>query len=195
MDSESAIETANLKEYEIEKDNLKLLLNELQDYAGITNKGQLAESRDYPFSEDGMLDEEEKPDQVGREGESSLSIGYSDFEVLFGEMVGELDYNLSDDRKLDLPEDKQKEAAGALFGASYAIFRHQVMKEGFPAEHDTFRQDIDSQEERERFLEEGAHEIRGEIMGPWGYDHEIMNEVMDSEQALETYKEVAEEII
>ena len=69
------------------------------------------------------------------------------------------------------------------------------MEEGYPAEHASFEQDINSQEERERFFEEGAVEIRGEIMGSWGYDHEKMNEVMDASVALEAYNDVAEEIL
>jgi hypothetical protein len=67
--------------------------------------------------------------------------------------------------------------------------------EGHPAEHSSFKQEIDSEEERAKFFEEGEYEIKGEIMGQWGYDHELMNEVMDPDQALETYHNMAEELV
>lgn len=35
---------------------------------------------------------------------------------------------------------------------------------------------------------------RGEVMGPWSYDRERMNQVMDADVALEVYQDVAEEI-
>lgn len=195
MAHNNMIQVAGLVEYGIEKDDIDVILDELPAYASVNNKGQMAESRDYPFTGDSILEEDEKPNQVGREGESSLSIAYDDFQYHLAGMVGEHEFNVSEDQRLDLPEENQEEALGALFGASYAVFRNQVMEEGFPADHDSFEQDIESQEERERFMDEGAYEIQGEIMGSWGYDHELMNEVMDAEQALDTYNEVADQIV
>lgn len=195
MSSENVVQLAELEEYGIEKDDIDIILDELPEYASVRNKGRLAESKDAPFSSDGMLDEDEKPNQVGREGESSISIGYSDFEVLLAGMAGERDFNVSEDRRLDLSGENKEEALGALFGASYAVFRRDVMEEGFPADHDSFEQDIGTQDEKERFMQEGAYEIQGEVMGSWGYNYEIMNEIMDAEQALETYNEVVDQIV
>jgi len=185
-----------LEEYGVGEDDLETMLDIMPMYGFVDNKGQLDDSMESPFTEDGILDDEEKPDQVGREGESELGFAYDDFQYHFEGMIdGESFSNISEDEILDLPEENRKEAAGVLFGASYALFRNQVMEEGYPAEHDSFEQDIETQEERERFLEEGAVEIEGEVMGPWGYDHERMNEVMDADTALEAYNDVAEEIV
>jgi len=185
-----------LDQYRIEEDDLETILDVMPAYGFVENKGQLGDSQEHSFTEEGMLDDEEKPDQVGREGESELSFAYDDFQYHFEGMIdGESFSNISDDEVLDLPEENRREAAGALFGASYALFRNQVMEEGYPAEHASFEQDIDSQGERERFLEEGAVEIKGEVMGPWGYEHERMNEVMDADVALEAYNDVAEEVV
>ena len=195
MTVENVAQVADLKEYGINTDDLEVLINELPEYSYVKNKGRLDDSREYSLSRDEILEDDEKPDQVGRDGESSLGVGYSDFEVLLAGMVGEGNFNVSEDQRLHLPEENQQEALGALFGASYAIFRYNVMEEGFPADHDSFEQEINSQEERERFFEEGAYEIQGEIMGSWGYDPKIMTEVMDPEQALETYNKVVEELV
>lgn len=195
MESEDVIRVAGLDKYGVKQEDLEIILDELPAYALIDNKGQMAESRDYPFTEDGILDEDEKPDQIGREGESRLNIGYDDLQYHLAGMVGKGSFNVPDDQRLDLPEENQEEALGALFGASYAVFRKNVMETGFPADHATFNQDIESQEERQRFLEEGAYEIQGEVMGPWGYDHELMNDVMDVNTALEVYNEVVDQII
>lgn len=197
MNHNSVVQVAGLEEYGIGKDNIDIMLEELPAYTIVDNKGQMgdSDSLESPFSSDGILDDDEKPNQVGREGESRLTIGYSDFEVLFAGMAGEGNFNVSEDQRLDLPEENREEALGALFGASYAVFRNQVMEEGLPAEYDSFEQDIESQEERERFMDEGAYEIQGEIMGSWGYDHELMNDVMDTQQALETYNDVADQLV
>jgi hypothetical protein len=185
-----------LDEYGINESDLETMLNVMPMYGSVNNKGQLDDSIESPFTEEGMLDDEEKPDQVGREGESELSLAYDDFQYHFEGMIdGESFNNISEDEVLDLPEANRTEAAGALFGASYALFRNQIMEEGYPAEHDSFEQDIYSQDERERFLAEGAVEIEGEVMGPWGYDHDRMNEVMDADVALKAYKNVAEEML
>lgn len=185
-----------LDEYGIDGDDLETMLDVMPMYGFVDNKDQLDDSEEYPFTEDGILDDEEKPDQVGREEESELSFVYDKFQYHFEGMIdGESFSNISDDELLDLPEENRRGAAGALFGASYALFRNEVMEEGYPAEHDSFEQDIDSQDERERFFEEGAVEIKGEVMGPWGYDYEKMNEVMDADVALEVYNDVAEEVL
>lgn len=184
-----------LDEYKIEENDLETMLDVMPMYGIVDNKGQLGDAEEYPFTEDGMLDDEEKPDKVGREGESEMSFAYDDFQYHFAGMIdGESFSNTSEDEILDLPEENRREAAGALFGASYALFRDEVMEEGYPAEHQSFKQNIDSQEEREKFLEEGAVEIKGEVMGPWGFDHEKMNEVMDADTALEAYNDVAKQI-
>jgi len=185
-----------LEEYEISEDNLETMLDVMPMYGSVNNKGQLDDSVESPLTGGGMLDDEEKPDQVGREGESELTLGYSDFEVHYAGMIDEESFsNISEDEILDLPEENRREAAGALFGASYALFRNQVMEEGYPAEHSSFKQDIESQEERESFLEEGAIEIKGEVMGPWGYEHEKMNEIIDADTALKAYNDVAQETV
>jgi hypothetical protein len=185
-----------LDEYGINESDLETMLDLMPMYGSVDNKGQLDNSTESPFTEEGILDEEEKPAQVGREGESELSLAYDDFQYHFEGMIdGESFNNISEDEVLDLPEANRTEAAGALFGASYALFRNQIMEEGYPAEHDSFEQDIYSQDERERFLAEGAVEIEGEVMGPWGYDHDRMNEVMDADVALKAYKNVAEEML
>ncbi|WP_414837448.1 hypothetical protein ACK3SF_04205 [Candidatus Nanosalina sp. VS9-1] len=197
MNSESLTQIADLghlEQYGMGADDVEAVLDELPEYAVIENKGQLAESSDYPFDSEGALDADEVPEPRGREGESSLGIGYSDFEVLYAGMAGERDFNL-DAQMLDVPEENTEEALGALFGTSYALFRYEVMEGGLPADHSTFRQDIDTQEEKEKFLEEGAVEIQGEIMGPWGYDHDLMNEVMDAQQALESYHTTADQLV
>ena len=184
-----------LDEHGVEEDDLETMLDVMPMYGFVDNKGQLDDSEEYPFTEEGMLDDDEKPDSVGREGESELGLAYDDFQYHFEGMIdGESFSNVSDDEILDLPEENTREAAGALFGASYALFRDEVMEDGYPAEHNSFEQNIDSQEGRERFLEEGALEIQGEVMGPWGYDHEKMNEIMDPDTALEAYNDVAEQL-
>jgi|APHM01.1.fsa_nt_gi hypothetical protein len=185
-----------LNEYEIEQEDLKTMLDVMPMYGFVDNKGQLEDSNEYPFGEDGILDDDEKPDNVGREGESELRFAYDDFQYhLEGMIDGESFSNISDDEVLNLPEEDRKEAAGAVFGASYALFRNQVIEEGYPAEHAEFKQDIQSQEEKRRFLEEGSFEIQGAVIGPWGYDHERMNEVMDADVALKAYNDVAEELV
>jgi len=197
MNPDSIVELDTLEKYGIEQEDIDTLIDELPAYSFITNTGQLSESQwgDRPYSNDSILDEDEKPEHLGREGESQLGVGYSDFEVLLAGMAGEGNFNVSEDQRLNLPERNKEQALGALFGASYAVFRQNVMENGFPAEHGSFEQDIETQDERERFLQEGAYEIEGDIMGPWGYDHQIMNEIMDAEQALETYNQVTDMII
>jgi hypothetical protein len=185
-----------LEEYDVEKDDLETMLDIMPMYGFIDNKGQLDDSIESPYTDDGMLDEEETADHVGRDGESELSFAYDDFQYHFEGMIdGESFSNISEDELLDLPKENSREAAGALFGASYALLRDQVMEEGYPAEHASFEQNIDSKEARERFFEEGALEIKGEVMGPWGYSHEKMNEIMDADIALKAYNDVAGEII
>ncbi len=198
MENDSLTQEADLEhleQYGTGREDVETMLDELPEYAVVENKGQLGESRDYPFDSEGALDSDEVPEPRGREGESSLGIGYSDFEVLYAGMAGEKDINISEDQGLDVPEENTEKALGALFGTSYALFRYDVMENGLSADHSTFKQDIETQEERERFMEEGAVEIQGEIMGPWSYDHDIMNEVMDPRQALDTYNSVAEELL
>lgn len=185
----------HLEQYDMGTDEVETVLEELPEYAVIENKGQLAESIDYPFDSEGALDSDEVPEPRGREGESSLGIGYSDFEVLYTGMAGEGSFNVSEDQRIDVPEENQEEALGALFGTSYALFRYDVMEGGLNADHSTFKQDIESQEEKETFMEEGGMEIQGEIMGAWGYDHELMNEIMDPEQALESYHTTADQLV
>lgn len=185
----------NLEKHAVEEENVETVLNLLPDYALVDNKGQLAEdSRTYGLDE-GILEEDEKPEQVGREGESRLKIGYDDIQYHLAGMAGEGDFSVEEGERLDLPEENKEEALGAVFGASYAIFRYSVMEEGFPADHGTLTQDIETEEEKQKFLEEGAYEIKGTAMGPWGYDNEKLNEIMDTEQALQTYNEVAEQIL
>lgn len=198
MESDSITQNADLghlEQYGMGADDVETVLDELPEYAVVENKGQLGESRDYPFDSEGALDSDEVPEPRGREGESSLGIGYSDFEVLYTGMAGEGNFDVPEDQRLDLPEEKQEEALGALFGTSYALLRYDVMENGLSADHSTFKQDIETQEEKERFMEEGAVEIQGEIMGSWSYDHEIMNEIMDSEQALESYHTTADQLV
>lgn len=196
MNLSSVHDVPKLDDYGINENDLETMLDVMPMYGQVDNKGQLDDSIESPFTDDGMLDDEEKPDQVGREGESELNFAYDDFQYHFEGMIdGESFSNISDEEILDLPVENRTEAAGALFGASYALFRNQVMEEGYPAEHASFEQDIDSQDERERFLEEGAVEIKGEVMGPWGYDHERMNEVMDANVALKAYNDVAENLL
>ncbi len=189
------IQVTDFEEYGLEQEDVEVMLDVMPMYGIVENKGQLGEQQDYHFSEDGILEDDEKPEQVGREGESSLGFAYDDFQYHLAGMIGEGSFNVKKEEQLNLPEYSQKEAAGALFGASYALFRNQVMEEGFPADHASFNQDIESDEERERFLEEGAYEIEGEVMGPWGYDHEMMNEVIDPDTALEVYNQVAEKLV
>jgi hypothetical protein len=185
-----------LKEYGISESDLETLLDVMPMYGRVNNKGQLDDSEKSPFTDDGILDSEEKPEKVGRKGESELSFGYDDFQYHFERLIdGESSGNVSDDEVLDLPEENRREAAGALFGASYAVFRNQVAQEGYPAEHHSFEQDIESHDEKKLFFEEGALEIQGEIMGSWGYDHETMNEIMDADAALKAYNSVAEEML
>lgn len=185
-----------IEDQDIKSNNIETMLNVMPLYGFVNNKGQLDDSPEYQFDQDELLDDDEKPEQVGREGESELGFAYDDFQHHFEGMIdGESFSNVSDDEILDLPEENRREAAGALFGASYAIFRNEILEQGYPADHASFKQNIDSQEQRERFLEEGAVEIQGEVMGPWGYDHDKMNEVMDAEIALKVYNDVAEEIL
>lgn len=194
----SAIDLDRVSEvagYDIREDDIAVMLDELPEFVQVDNKGQLDEPRDSPYSGGDVLDDDEMPERIGRKGESSLRVQYSDFEVLFAQMAGEVDYNQPTDHRFDLPEENREEALGALFGASYALFRDLVLNEGHPAEHSSFEQEIDSEEERAKFFEEGEYEIKGEIMGQWGYDHELMNEVMDADQALETYHNMAEELV
>lgn len=185
----------HLEQYGMGVDEVETVLEELPEYAVVENKGQLDESENYHYGSGGTLDDDEVPEPRGREGESSLKIGYSDFEVLYSGMAGEANFDVSEDQRLDVPAENQEEALGALFGTSYALFRYEVMEGGLPADHSTFKQDIETQEERERFMEEGAVEIKGTIMGPWGYDHDIMNEVMDPEEALESFHTTADQLV
>ena len=185
-----------IEDQDIKSNNIETMLDVMPLYGFVNNKGQLDDSPEYQFDQDELLDDDEKPEQVGREGESELGFAYDDFQHHFEGMIdGESFSNVSDDEILDLPEENRREAAGALFAASYAIFRNEILEQGYPADHASFKQNIDSQEQRERFLEEGAVEIQGEVMGPWGYDHDKMNEVMDAEIALKVYNDVAEEIL
>lgn len=196
MNSERIAQVDSLEEYGIKGEDIDSILSELPEYSFVKNTGQLNERNNRPYNNnEDLLDDDEKPEHLGREGESQLGVGYSDFEVLLAGMAGEGNFSVSEDQKLDLPEERKEEALGALFGASYAVFRHDVMENGFPADHDSFEQNIDTQEERESFLKEGAYEIEGEIMGSWDYDHQIINEIMDGEHALETYNKVADLII
>jgi len=183
-----------LDQYGIGQRDLETMIDVMPLYGFVKNKGQLDDSEDYLISDEGLLEDDEKPGRFGRDGESELTFAYDDFQYHFEGMIDGESFGISDDEVLELPEEDRDEAAGALFGASYAFFRSQVMEEGYPAEHATFRQDIDSQDGRKRFLEEGALEIEGEVMGPWGYDHEKMNEIMDAGTALRAYNDVAEEI-
>lgn len=195
MVSDGILQLPSLEQHNIQQNDIETMLEVLPDYGMVKNKGQLEEQRNYSLGNEGFLEEDEKPKPVGRTGESSLKIAYDDFQYHFAGMTGQGEFNVPDHEKLNIPEENTDQALGALFGASYALFRDEVITNGHPADHSEFKQDIETQEERDAFFDEGAYELQGEVMGQWGYDHKTMNEIMDAEEALNVYREVTDQIV
>lgn len=195
MSFDEIVRVSGLEEHGLDGSDVEALMNVMPEYAVVKDVGEIGEEKSSHYSGHEMLDEGEVPGQRLREGESRLRIGYSDFEAHLADMAREVEFDVSDEERLDLPDGNREEALGALFGASYAFFRHRVAKDGIPVSHTSFSQELENQDDIERFLQEGSYDIRGEIAGGWGYDHQLMNEIIDVDTALEAYNDVAEEII
>lgn len=207
MGSNEFFRMCGLEDYELDEVDMKHMFDLIAEYASVDNVGdledpdnhgsveenlhqqnfQIGDPENYPFTGDDLLEEEEKPGDTGRKGESRLSIDYEFFQYLAC-TVGETKFEISEHQKIDLPEEIEAEALGALFGASYAVFRNYVIDNGLSAENESIEQSIESEKEREMFLIEGAVEIKSEIKNLTDSNYGILSDMMDIDEAFDAYK-------